>query len=479
MLAWPRAVLLVALVAGCSAESPTEGGETEASGTDSGPDVPADSLLGCAEASCRLLFVAQTLDDRVEIFAPDDPTDQYRGAIDLDLRPGTDAVSLDEPFGIALAPGFLHVVAGHYPVREEGTLLSIPRAFFGAYGIGETVPVGDIVLGMQFQNEIVATPFGVLEPIFLHPEPVLGRLLIGTFNNDLFSIESNWTQPGMVHVVDGADPTQFGAFSLEALEGVASVCAGASQITTLADDTHVAVACDGNEAIAFLNLGEIGTGSPGAAAAAITGTLCELPPLNERRVRYLAYDGNDGVVVGVGPGPGNDRAELWTVRGSDCSNASIEIATGGRSHPGQLVRLASDAWLLASGTPVESDPMRGVYVVTGSGLCEQPIAGFESHWTTPAPNPVEPYALAVTDDGTHVAVGASVSAPFAGTDSAPYGKVLWATLSRTDEGDPCSTTATVVDLTDGADGHAPAPDPTNAKTIRQAPHVLVFGGVQG
>ncbi len=482
MIGWQRVALVAGLGSGCLAENPPlEDGTTTSSvatESDSGPMLPPTSMLGCAAATCRVLFVAQSLDDRVEIFAPDDPQNQYRGAIDLDLRPGTDAQFLDEPFGIVLSSAYLHVMAGHFPTRDRGTMVSIPRTLLGEYDAGMRVPVDRLFLAGTFQAPVVGTPFELPEPIFALDRPLFGRLLIGVFNNDLFSAETNWTQPGQLLVVDPADPTTFGAVALSNLGGVP--CNGAAQVVTLEHDGRVAVACDGNEAIAFLQLGDLGTGSVEAAAAAIDGTVCDLPPIDNRRLRYLAYDGVDGVVVALGPGLEDPLAsgQVYAVR-ENCQPRPIDIGTNGTAHPAQIVRV-QNAFLVASGTPVQASPdaKRGIYVIDASTgeLCDAPLPGFDAFWETPGTT-IEPYALAV--DGTNLAVGAGVNPVHAGgnVQDVAYGKVLWATLDGID--DPCTMTATVVDLTDGAPGHAPAADPLDPATVRRAPHVVVIDEVQG
>ena len=474
-----RCAALSALLVACLPDNPdgdsdgTSGAGTDSdTDTDGPPPVPETSILGCpAGQTCPMIFVAQTFDDRIEIFAPEDATNAYRGALDFDFRAGIDNDTLDEPFGIALSDGFLHVIAGHYPTREEGTMVSLPRELLGEYDAGATVPATAMIAGGAVQAPVVGTPFGVLEPIFLNRRPVGGRLLLGTFNNDLFSTENTWTQPGILHVIDASEPSQFAAFDLSTISGGA--CLGAAEVIVFPGGIEAAVACEGNEAIAFLNLGDLAAGTVQDAAAGISGTLCDLPPMDSRRTRYLA-PAEDGVVVGVGPAVLDTigSSQIYFV-GTDCSTNELPIGMNGEAIPSQIVRRGED-WLVASASFLE-EANRGIYVLRGTGLCDDPIAGFD--WDTPVPGrPNDPLALALSADGDHLAVG---TGPLRASDTpadTAYGQVLWVTL----EGFGCETTASsIVDLTDGAAGHAPAPNPVDPTTVRQQPYVVVLDEVQG
>ena len=491
---YPACALAGLLVAsGCLPDNPdgelTSDTETS-SDADTDPtgstetDGGAQGFLGCATGqTCTLLLVSETLDDRVEIFEPGGYT-AYRGSIALDLKPGSSSSdgTLDEPFGIALTGPALHVIAGHYPTREQGSLLSFSRDWLAGYDVGSTVPTEDYFTpGAGFIDQVVHTSFGELEPIFLNPRHVgglesgqNGRLLIGVFNNDLFTGDQNWTQIGKLAVVDVDDPTNFGVANLS-LEG--GDCLGASQVVLL-DGTQAAVACDGNEAIAFLDLGDVATGEPQAAAAAITGTLCELPgPRNSKRVRYLAPTGTGGVIVQYGPSAVSTSpvGQIHTM-GPDCVPPTLPVTVGdGTAQLGELVQFDPAHWLIASGG-AGADAERGVFVIQGGADLEvcAIIEGFD--WSTGGGQLLTPYGLAVAPDGEHLAVGA---APFdsGNANDGMLGKVLWATLSGTD--DPCTMTATVEDLTDGAAGHAPASNPADPSTWRRGPNVVVIEEVQG
>ena len=352
----------VLVSAGCLAANPAEDDGSPTTGdtgmTETGVvEVPPGSMLGCpAGETCPLLFVAQTFDDRIEVFAPEDATNAFRGTIRFDLRPGTDADSLDEPFGIALSDSFLHIVAGHYPTREQGTLVSIPRLLLGTFDAPADVPVGSIVVGNAFVEGVVPTSLGVPEPIFMLDRPLGSNLVIGSFNNDLFSTEDLWTAVGQLHFVDVANPANFAVAELGGLGG--EDCLGAAEIVTLEDDVHGAVACDGNEAVAFVDLP--GGATPQDAAAGVTGKICELPPLNDRRVRYLAFDGDTaspGAIVGLGPGFGSQSASERCTRSSGAtasSTRSSSARTGKRIRPRSSRAAVTSLSRAARDSPIRS-----------------------------------------------------------------------------------------------------------------------------
>lgn len=490
-------VLLLPLAVGCPSTSPSdETGSTgdgtgdSSGGVDDGDPMAGGELLGCPGASCVMLLATQSLDDRVEVFVPDHPSSIYRGAIDLDLKPnlcegcmpgdnGDDR--LDEPFGMARAGGFLHVLVGHYPERTAGSLVAFPLDFFVGYPQGGTVPVADYYADGQFLAPVVERALGEVEAIFMHRDPASGRLVVGVFNNDLFATEDTWTQVGKLLVIDPGDPGgELGTVVLDGLAG--GPCQGAGQVIDVGGGV-LAVACDGNEAVAMLDASGLGTGTVGEAASSLaSGALCPLPgALPGRRVRYLAPDGSGGVLVTEGPTPLDllGGAELWHL-GSDCGAVgTLTLPASSDWQLGEVVRLPASVptWLLAAGS---ANPMgqRGVFVVhEGSGaleLCPDPVGGFEGQWDDGNGGTIEPFALAVTRDGTGLAVGAG---PFiASADEVGYGKVLWASLSGAD---PCSLSATVSDLTDGGTGHAPAPVAGEPSTWRRAPNVVVLQELGG
>ncbi len=467
------ALLLGCVVSGCLADNPDGSQESDtddsASETTSTPQV--DNMIGCpAGESCWVVLVAQSLDDRVEVFGgPAGGTPSYRGGIDLDLKPGTEIGPLDEPFGMVLSETGLHVITGHYPSIERGAMLTFPRAFFDDRDAA-VIPDSSFFAGGAFSEGVIETRFEEAEPIFALSRPVSSKLLVSVFANDLFAGEETWTSPGKLAIVDAANPSDFALATLTGLEG--GDCLGASQLIMLGDDQSAAVACDGNEAIAFLDLGDL-SGSTADAAAGITGTLCDLPFNENRRVRYLAPDGGGGVLVGVGPTPTNATAsQLYNVTPATCAFNPFPVGTTD-AQLGELVRFGETHWLLARGA-FAPDGERGVQVVDGSGGICNTLPGLEDAWDTDG-DTLSPYALAVAPDGEHLAIGAG---PSFGTDQdAIYGKLLWATLSGVE--DPCTMSAEVVDLTDGGAGRAPAPLPTDASTWRRAPNVVVLTQVEG
>jgi hypothetical protein len=448
-------------------------------GVDLGP------VLGCpAGSTCNLLVATQTLDDRIEIFAPDDPGGViWRGTVDLDLKPNScagcgpgdyGAGRLDEPYGVALGGGHLHVVAGHYPSMEAGTLLSFPFALFTDEGA--VVPTSAYFSAGAFSG-VVATPLLELEPIFV--TAVADKLLVGTFNNNLFTAEDAWTIPGRVLVLDAADPSAgIGVVDLGALDG--GSCNGAAEIVVLGAGM-LGVACDGNEAVARLSHGELEGVSPEAAAASFQGDLCPLAgALPGKRVRYLAADGEGGYVVAEGPGTQDQfaAARIWHFDAQCQLQGIAMLPTDADWQLGQIRAWPGrDAtWLFASGS-ITSEAQRGVFVARASGgaleVCG-PLEGFAEHLVDPAGDALQPFALAVAEDGAHVAVGAGpYLPPIAGPG---YGKVLWGTLTESE--DPCATAAEVIDLTAGGAG-APAVDPADPSTFRRAPHVLSLVQVSG
>lgn len=474
------AALACFIVASCLADNPGGGAE---SGTDTIDDTDdpsdssgettttpaADNMIGCpAGETCWVVLAAQTLDDRVEIFgglAGQEPA--YRGAIDLDLKPGTEIGPLDEPFGMVLSGTGLHVVTGHYPSRERGALLSFPSAFFDGRDTS-LIPVDEFFTG-AFNNGVIETRFEELEPIFALDQAVSGKLLISVFANDLFAGEDTWTSPGKLAIVDANSPDDFALATLDGLEN--GDCLGASQLVFLQDQQTAAVACDGNEGVAFLDLGDL-SGSTSDVASGISGTYCDLPFQNDRRARYLAHDGNGGVLIGVGPTPLNATASQIFSVSSDCSLSPIEVADSD-GQLGEFVPFGTGHWLLAQGA-LAPDGARGVQVINSGGVCNT-LPGLDAEWETDG-EILSPYALAVAPDGEHMLIGAAPTQT-GNAANAIFGKVLWVTLSGAS--DPCTMTASATDLTDGGANHAPAPLAADTTTWRRSPSVVVLTEVEG
>ncbi|MBV1859062.1 MAG: hypothetical protein KUG77_11680 [Nannocystaceae bacterium] len=468
------ALLLGYAVSGCLAENPSgsEGSDTDGGSSETASTPQVDNMLGCpAGESCWVVLVAQALDDRVEVFGGlAGATPSYRGGIDLDLKPGTEIGPLDEPFGMALSEEGLHVITGHYPSVERGAMLTFPQAFFDERDAA-LIPDDSFFAGGAFSEGVVETRFEQTEPIFALSRPVSGKVLVSVFANDLFAIEDTWTIPGKLAVIDASNPADFALITLTGLED--GDCLGASQLILLGDEQTAAVACDGNEAIAFLDLGDM-SGSPAEAAAGVTGKLCDLPFQEDRRTRYLAHDGAGGVLVGVGPTPLNGQisSQLYNVTPANCGLSPISVGASD-AQLGELVRFGESHWLLAQGA-LAPDGMRGVQVISSTGICNT-LPGLDDAWQTEG-NILAPYALAVAPGGEHLAIGAAPSSVGSGQNGI-YGKVLWATLEGVE--DPCTMTAQVVDLGDGGAGHGPAPLPADPSTWRRGPNVVVVAQVEG
>ncbi|MEM6291896.1 MAG: hypothetical protein AAGA54_11545 [Myxococcota bacterium] len=455
----------------CLPDNPSGSTETDASdGADATTAVDsADNMLGCDPGeTCWVVLTAQTLDDRVEIFggaAGNAPS--YRGALDLDLKPGTELGPLDEPFGMSLSDTGLHVITGHYPTRELGAMLTFPTALFDEQS--GTIDVDTFFTSGVFSEGVVETRFDEIEPIFALPQTVSGKVLVSVFANDLFAAEDTWIEPGKLAVVDAANPADFALATLSGLDG--GDCLGASQVVLLENEQSAAVACDGNEAVAFLDLGDL-SASPGDVAGGITGRICDLPFQNDRRARYLAHDGAGGVLLGLGPTPLNaTTSQIYSVT-SDCNLSPIDVADSD-GQLGEIVRFDDTHWLLAQGA-IAPQGVRGVQVVSPTGICNT-LTGLEDAWSTEG-DTISPYAIAVAPDGEHLAVGAGPSS-IGNVQNSIYGKLLWVTLEGAD--DPCTMTAEFVDLTDGGGGRAPAPSVGDEATWRRGPNVVVIAEVTG
>jgi hypothetical protein len=201
---------------------------------------------------------------------------------------------------------------------------------------------------------------------------------------------------------------------------------------------------------------------------------------SNKRVRYIAPDGVGGALVTYGPTSFDLEADGLVYRvGPDCTGiTSAEIGTMGTAQLGELIPFSPGYWLVASGSNV-AGAQRGVFVLQGGSTLEVcgSIGGFEDMWASPGGD-TQPYALALTTNGDQFGLAVSAVTAFnISAENQVFGKVLWAELSGTD--DPCTMTATVTDLTDGAGDHAPAPNPGDPSTWRRAPNVVVIEEVLG
>jgi hypothetical protein len=448
------------LTTACLPENPSleeAGSESGETGSEGGERVE-DGLLGCpSDESCTIVVVSQTIDDRVELFTGAGAGASYRGALELDLKPNPDGdisgENLDEPYGLAWDGQELHVLVGHYPTREVGSLLSFPAASLADYSPGTTVASSDWFTAGTTGLGVRLTPLDHQEPLTLLVHPSSGDLLIATFANDLMVPESSWTAASeLLAVHPGSSP-----------QGSDVGCAGAWSIVALDEDVDaVALACDGDESVAIVE-----------TASAAPRCLADIP-FPDKRVRYLAPDGLGGVVVGENPVviSGSEDARIWWFDG-DCGLRGFSVLDGPTSWElRELIPIPSAAdprWLVAR---VDGDE-RGVLILAGDveqgtvTPCGR-IDGLDQAdaWTASGGvSPLRPHALALTEDGSGLAVGVG---PAAYDNVGPgYGSVWWVTLD--DAQDACDRTAVeVIEL--GAAG--PAVNPQIPLTWRRAPDVV-------
>lgn len=475
--AWRRPALGVAALLVCAcpvSDDGTAATEADTSGSDTTGDttdtVPSEGLLGCPPGeACTIVAVAHAFDDRVELYTARGAGPAWRGAIELDLKPNpmgdNSGDFLDEPYGMAIDDAGLSVLVGHFPQRDHGSLLRLPHAFLAAQAPGSTVPTSAVFDAGAFVAPVTGIDLGAEEPIFMLAHPS-GRQLVGVFANDLFALESEWTNPGELLVVDPAT----GEVGRRSLASVGmGACAGAWSVVPLDDAMdRVAMACDGDDGAVVLDVSSVGAGTVAEGAASIDGCAADtLFP--DKRVRYLAPDGLGGFLLAENevnatfmPG------RLWRFDG-ECN----QLGTAGEI-PGelwearQIVPLPSDIgarWLMATGRT----PGRGVHVVrdgeTGAEICAT-LDDLDPWWTGTDGSDVHPYAMALDRTGTGLAIGAGP--PEAADDAPGYGRVLWVELGG---GDPCaaSPVQSAIDLTDAA----PAVAPDDPATWRRGPNVVL------
>lgn len=457
-----------------TAGSADDDDDDDATGADTstgGEPPPASGPLACPEGeACTIVVVSQALDDRVEFFTARGPGEAYRGAIDLDLKPNpmgdNSGDFLDEPFGLALDADGLSVLVGHYPARDLGSIVVFPHETLAMFELGSTIPQAAFFADGAFTSAVRAGELGEEEPIFVLRHPS-GRLLVAAFENDLFTPELEWTNPGKLLVIDPAAPATVGKRTLDDLD--MGSCAGAWSIVALDDamDT-VALSCDGNDGAAVLDVSGIADGSVEDAAAAVTGCVADtLFP--DKKVRSIAPDGDGGFLLVEHAQVADGSDGKFFRFGSDCSLLA-QTPFDGLSifEVRDVVRLATGAgtrWLLASGLT----PDRGVHVVrdgeTGTEVCNR--LELDEWFTGTDGTVLDPYALTLDRDHTGLAVG--VAARESQPDAPAAGRVLWIELDRTV--DPCAASP-VVEVTDLAES-GPAVDPDDPATWRRGPNVVL------
>jgi hypothetical protein len=465
---WPSVLLLVAA---CLPENPIveDDGGTETGET--GGEVVESGLLGCpSDSECTIVAVSQTIDDRVELFTAVGPGPVYRGALDLDLKPnpGGDISGefLDEPYGLAWDGAALHVLIGHYPSRAVGSLLSFPAVELAEVEAGATVPLEDWFVGGEATGlGVRLTALDRTEPLSMLVHAASGSLLIAVFANDLMLPDAMWQTPSELPALG----PWTGNTDVEPRVAVPG-CAGAWNVIALDEDTDaVALACDGDERVAIL---DVTSESEGAVASPrCVGEI----PFSDKRVRYLAADGLGGVVLGENPPivSASEDSRLWWFDG-DCQVrgfSTFEAALSWQLRDLERIPADSPRWLLAQ---AEGDA-GNVMVLAGDASTGEitecgRLDGLASAgvWTADGGSePLRPHALALSSDGRGLAISAA-PADYANAEPG-YASVWWTPLDYAD--DPCD--AVVVDPVELA-ASAPAVDATIPKTWRRAPDVLTL-----
>ncbi|MFO0634234.1 MAG: hypothetical protein U0168_15410 [Nannocystaceae bacterium] len=445
-------------------DSASDGSETGTSG-----DAPPSGLLACpAGESCTLVVVAQAFDDRVEVYTARGPGETFRGAIDLDLKPNpmgdNSGDFLDEPYGMTIDEGGLSILLGHYPARHAGSLLHFPHAFLASQPDTGTIPASAFFAGGSFVAPVQGIALDEEEPIFVVTHPS-GRLIVGVFDNDLFQLESAWTNPGQLAIVEPAT----GAVAKRALTDLGGMgCAGAWSLVWL-DDAHtrLGVGCDGDEGAALLDVSALGEGTVEQAAASIDGCIANVP-FSDKRVRYLAPDGAGGIVIAEStPQATGEDGRLYRFD-ADCGALGAPGTIDAQYWEArEIVRLPHEdgnRWLLATGRTEGH-----VHVVrdgmAGAEICST-LDELDPFWTGDDGQPVHPFALALARDGRGLAIGAG---PIDPPDDMPgSGRVLWLELDASV--DPCEASP----ITDAVDLSAAAPAVTadDPSSWRRGPNVV-------
>lgn len=468
---WSSVLLLLA--AACLPENPIleEEGDGASETSETGGEVVETGLLGCpTDSECMIVAVSQTIDDRVELFTAAGPGPVYRGALDLDLKPnpGGDISGeyLDEPYGLAWDGASLHVLLGHFPSRAFGSLLSFPAAELADVEAGGTVPLADWFVGGQATGlGVRLTELGRTEPLSMLVHVQSGSLLIAVFANDLLLPDAMWQTPSELLALGPWS----GDVQIEPRVAMPG-CAGAWNVIALDEDADaVALACDGDERVAIL---DVTSESEGAVASPrCVGEI----PFSDKRVRYLAPDGLGGVVVGEQPPivSASEDSRLWWFDG-DCQVrgfSAFEAALSWQLRALERIPADSPRWLLAQ---AEGD-QGNVVVLAGdesSGDITEcgRLDGLASAgvWTADGGSePLRPHALALSSDGRGLAIAAG-PADYANAEPG-YGSVWWTALDYAD--DPCDAVA--MDLVE-LSAASPAVDTLVPKTWRRAPDVLTL-----
>lgn len=410
---------------------------------------PDEGALACEAPPCHFLLATASLDDRIEVFEIAG-TPEYRATVDFDLdpNPGGDYSEdrLDEPYEAAVLGGDLVVPVGHFPARNAGSVAFLPLALLADLDVGGHLPADAYFDGADGIGGAVLAPAGAQEAIFT--TPVAEGLLVTAVENDLFAAEDTWTRAGAALLLAAGERGEIPApRPLDDLPEGACAAAGES---VLIDERTVAVACDGNEAVAFYE-------RDGDDLAPLA--LCNLPPASGARVRYLAADGGAAYVAESPTTASPDPARLWRLDPTCSLGAVADVMPAAA---GTLTDVAAvPGAVLVAGTLGR----RGIHPVrTSDGAPETcpPLAGLDELWVGADGRDLEPVALAALPDGTRlaVAVGPFLPAP----DDPGYGRIYVVDLVP---GACGPEVAGVVDLTDGGPGHAAAVTPADPSTYRR------------
>ncbi len=447
---------------GCLPDNPNQGTDSD-TGTETTGDPEVEGLFACEQAPCWVLVASQTLDDRVDVF--DVGSQQgLRGRIGIDLKPDPSGQQLegnllDEPYGLVLSSA-LHVLVGHFPDIDRGSMLTYPLTAFNNVAPGGFYNVNEYFSGGEFQNGIQQLDLATEEPLFI-VEQESGKLIVAAFKNSLTAIE--WVKTSELLVLDPID----GPPAVLSLDILDDSCRGAWGMQALnAEGSIVAMACDGSDSLAMVSLPNDPDIGPADVVAQATGCSVTFPAAVSETwtTRFLAPDGAGGVIVSQSRIDGEPR--LWHVN----SSCGLSGAAGSDLPPGlemvrslrEMVLLPTNAgtpyWLVASGLP-----QPGVAIIRGGA--SPSVCGLVSGLETAFTGDNDPYALVLHPDGTHLGIGAG---PTINPElSEGSGQVLWVTLDTSQLEASCAVSATeVVDLTAGLFS---AGDPT---TWMRAPNIL-------